>query len=149
VDHFYLQKKNSKGSQRFIAKMHLNQLYGYFGRSLELLETINIHKKDLENYMFSYIIENIIEVNDEILVLLIKNNLDSDFIKKLNATLITNNKFKCNQTIVRSNVAIASAVTAYARITMIPYKLLPGTVYTDTDSIFTTDILSNHLVGKN
>jgi hypothetical protein len=32
---------------------------------------------------------------------------------------------------------------------MIPYKLLPGTVYTDTDSIFTTDILSNHLVGKN
>lgn len=31
---------------------------------------------------------------------------------------------------------------------MIPYKLLPGTVYTDTDSIFTTDILPDHLIGK-
>ena len=45
VNHFYQEKKISKGSQRFIAKMHLNQLYGYFGRSLELLSTVNIHKR--------------------------------------------------------------------------------------------------------
>jgi len=50
--------------------------------------------------------------------------------------------------IVKGNVAIASAVTAYARILMLPYKLLPGTVYTDTDSVFTTDKLDTSLVGK-
>ena len=31
---------------------------------------------------------------------------------------------------------------------MIPYKLLPGTIYTDTDSIITTDILSDDCIGK-
>ncbi len=48
---------------------------------------------------------------------------------------------------VKSNVAIAAAVTSYARIHMIPYKLLPGCVYTDTDSIFTTSKLPDHLLG--
>lgn len=33
VDHFFKEKKLSKVSHRFIAKMHLNQLYGYFGRN--------------------------------------------------------------------------------------------------------------------
>ena len=28
INHFYLQKKNSKGPERFISKMHLNQFYG-------------------------------------------------------------------------------------------------------------------------
>jgi hypothetical protein len=32
VDHFYNKKKTSKGASRFVAKMHLNQLYGIFGR---------------------------------------------------------------------------------------------------------------------
>lgn len=129
--------------------MHLNQLYGYFGRSLDLIETINIHISDLENYMFSYIIENVIEVNDEILVLLIKSNLDSEFVKKLNATLITKNKFKCNQTIVRSNVAIASAVTAYARIHMIPFKNNSDykLFYSDTDSIYINKPLDNSFIS--
>ncbi len=31
---------------------------------------------------------------------------------------------------------------------MIYYKLLPGTEYTDTDSIFTTEVLPDHLIGK-
>jgi hypothetical protein len=41
VNHFYAKKKNSKGGERFIAKMHLNQLYGIFGRKHDFLETIN------------------------------------------------------------------------------------------------------------
>jgi hypothetical protein len=32
VANFYEQKRNSIGPSRFIAKMHLNQLYGIFGR---------------------------------------------------------------------------------------------------------------------
>lgn len=31
---------------------------------------------------------------------------------------------------------------------MIKYKLLPGTAYSDTDSIFTTGKLPDHLIGN-
>ena len=50
---------------------------------------------------------------------------------------------------IKSNVAIAAAITAYARIKMIPYKLLPGTIYTDTDSIITDLELPEELVSPN
>ncbi len=40
--------------------------------------------------------------------------------------------------LVKSNVAIAAAVTSYARIHIYKYKMLAGCHYTDTDSIFTT-----------
>jgi hypothetical protein len=62
--------------------------------------------------------------------------------------MICESNIKNSNRIVMSNVAIAAAITAYARIHMIYYKLLPGTVYTDTDSIFTTDILPEHLIGS-
>lgn len=48
---------------------------------------------------------------------------------------------------IKSNVAIAAAVTAYARIHMIPFKIDPNTLYTDTDSIFTLTKLLDHLIG--
>ena len=44
-------------------------------------------------------------------------------------------------------VAIASAITSYARIGMIPFKLDDGVCYTDTDSIFTTTPIDNSLIG--
>jgi hypothetical protein len=40
INHFYSIKKISKGAERFISKLHLNTLYGYFGRSLAGLETV-------------------------------------------------------------------------------------------------------------
>jgi hypothetical protein len=48
-----LKKKNSQGATKFIAKMHLNQLYGIFGRKKELIQTINVHRKDLNKYLLS------------------------------------------------------------------------------------------------
>ena len=61
VEHFYDKKKFSTTSaERLIAKMQLNQLYGIFGRKQELIETINIPKKDIIR-----IVEND-EVVDEI-----------------------------------------------------------------------------------
>lgn len=47
INHFYNIKKNSpkNSPQRFIAKMHLNTLYGIFGRKLDTIQTINILKK--------------------------------------------------------------------------------------------------------
>jgi hypothetical protein len=146
IKYFYLQKKNSVGAERFIAKMHLNQLYGYFGRKLDLIETININNKDLPIYVATRIIKSMIEINDEITTLLLHSNINNDLISELNSTFDLNikNVFKK----VKSNVAIASAVTSYARIVMIPYKLNPGTVYTDTDSIFSEVKLPNNLISK-
>jgi hypothetical protein len=60
------------------------------------------------------------------------------------------NQFKSissDQHHIMSNVAIASAVTAYARIVMIPFKIDPNTLYTDTDSYFTTTPIDPSLIG--
>jgi hypothetical protein len=48
---------------------------------------------------------------------------------------------------IKSNVAIAAAVTSYARIHMIPFKIDPNTLYTDTDSIFTLKPIDPRLLG--
>jgi DNA polymerase type B, organellar and viral len=146
INFFYLLKKNSNGAERWIAKQTLNTLYGYFGRKQELIETVNIFNKDIYSYLLYRLIKHIIIINDDISVLLLECNSNSLFIDKLNQILDHN--FINKYSIVKSNVAIAAAVTAYARIEMIPYSLMEGTVYTDTDSIFTTDLLPDHLIGK-
>jgi hypothetical protein len=56
--------------------------------------------------------------------------------------------FASFETQIKSNVAIASAVTSYSRIHMIPFILHPGTVYTDTDSIFSESELPSNLISK-
>lgn len=55
-----------------------------------------------------------------------------------------------NERSVKSNVAIAAAVTGYAQIEMIKYKTIPGisVYYTDTDSIFIDKPLPSNMEGK-
>jgi translation initiation factor 2 beta subunit (eIF-2beta)/eIF-5 len=147
VNHFYNIKKSSTGSKKFIAKMHLNQLYGIFGRRKDIIETINIHRKDLESYLTTRIIKTIIEINDNKLILLVQSNLNSDIITKLNNYFETDFINKFIQ--VKNNVAIASAVTSYARIHMISFKNDDNVLYTDTDSILTTKKLDDSLIDSN
>ena len=111
--------------------MQLNQFYGIFGRKLDLLNTVNIMEEYLSKYVKTYIIKSIIEINDNILTLLVINNLNPILLKDLKSAtkLNINNSYS----IIKTNVA---AVTAYARIVMIPYKLNTDCYYTDTDSIF-------------
>lgn len=146
VEHFFDKKKNSIGPTRFISKMHLNQLYGYFGRKLELIETVNVLNDDIAGYAATKIIKSIIKINDRISTLLLHSNINSELITELNVKLDLkiSNKFKQ----VKNNVAIAAAVTSYARIHLIPFKLHPGCVYTDTDSAFIEGVLPDHLIGK-
>jgi DNA polymerase elongation subunit (family B) len=54
---------------------------------------------------------------------------------------------------VKSNVAIAAAVTSYARIEMMELKILLAKLgiklyYTDTDSFFVDKELPNYLIGN-
>ena len=62
INNFYEQKRNSIGAERLIAKLHLNTLYGYFGRSLDLLETLIIKNKDIGTVRN---IKNIYKINNE------------------------------------------------------------------------------------
>jgi DNA polymerase type B, organellar and viral len=150
INDFYTLKRNSVGPQRFIAKMHLNQLYGYFGRRLDLIETVNVYNNDLHLYLTSRIVKSIIKINDHISTLLLYSNINHDLINELNTKLDLDliSSFK----LVKSNVAIASAVTSYARIVMIEFKILCQELniaiyYTDTDSFFTDKPLPNNFIG--
>ena len=133
-------------SERWIAKLLLNSLYGLFGRRQDIIETITINKSELRLYLATSIVKTIIPVSNDKYTILIVKNINHDMIKQLNLTFHAN--FNEYNTIIKSNVAIASAVTAYARIHMIPYKLDESTVYTDTDSIFTTKPLNSSFLGK-
>ena len=93
--------------------------------------------KDKEYEVFTnYPIKNYIEIDKNITMYLIHNNLDRYVVKELNVGLPVD--FTNSWSAIKSNVAIASAITAYARIEMMKYKTLPdiNVYYTDTDSIF-------------
>jgi len=83
IDHFYDIKKKSAGSQRFIAKMHLNQLYGLFGRSLETITTQNVYKDDLPNFLLKELVESVVQITPNIFVLLCKCNSNPEWLKDL------------------------------------------------------------------
>jgi hypothetical protein len=146
VDHFFHQKYISTGAQRFISKMHLNQLYGIFGRRKEIITTVNVYNKDLFKLVASKIVKSIIEINEDISTVLIIDNIDNDIINKLNIKV--DREFTSNFKLVKNNVAISSAVTAYGRINMMDFKLNFDVYYTDTDSVITGSELPKHLVGK-
>lgn len=89
--------------------MHLNQLYDYFGRKQELIETKNIKRDELTLYLNKHSINSIIEINDDIITILISCNLDFDIINTLNTKYSLN--ILSNFKKVKSNVCVASAVT--------------------------------------
>ena len=148
VDHFYNIKRNSTGPMRYISKLQLNTLYGIFGRKQELIQTININPSDLPLYASVYEIKAVLEVSDKIWTLLINSKI------KLTGPIglkpdITVSLPDTNR-MVKSNVGIASAVTAYARIYMSQFKNRTDfkLLYTDTDSIMIDRPLPEDLIGK-
>ena len=144
VLHFHNIKKNSTGVERETAKLQLNNLYGYFGRKQTGLITTNIKNENLSNLLSTRIVKTISPINDEYTSVLSYSNVNQDLLVKLNNELhIIGSEYSH----VMSNVAIAAAVTSYARIVMIPIKLDPNTLYTDTDSAFTTKPMDPALLG--
>jgi len=130
--------------------MHLNQLYGYFGRRKTLIETRNVYKKDLLKYYGSYTIFSEININDQISTILMSSNLDYDLINEIKAD--TNLDLLTSFRNVKSHVGIAAAVTSYARIEMMELKALLiklgiNLYYTDTDSLFVDKELPSNLIG--
>jgi len=144
IKHFYEIKKNSSGVERNMAKLQLNNLYGYFGRKQVGLTTLNVKNVELTNILLTRIVKSLTPINDDYTTVLTYSNINYVMLEKLQ------NQFQSigsDQHYIMSNVAIASAVTSYARIVMIPYKLDPNTLYTDTDSIFTKNLIDPTLLG--
>ena len=141
----YQLKKYAKGAERWIAKLLQNSLYGLFGRNKETLHSIIINVDELPNYVVNSIIKTIIHISDDKLTLLVLGNVESDILSELNTVFSTNiTQF---HKVVKSNIAIASAITSYARIHMLKYKLSDSVYYTDTDSIFTSEPLNPSEIG--
>jgi len=67
--------------------MHLNQLYGYFGRSQELIITQNVNSEELEEILQTKIVETVITIKTGSYVVLMKGNLNHQLIHQLNYTL--------------------------------------------------------------
>jgi len=148
MNHFYDIKKVSEGARKFIAKLQLNTLYGYFGRRRELLSTMIVLTKDLVFHLSRHVVKSVVKFSDTHSLLLITNNLPVETVKSL--TMKGDYDFNPSniETNVKSNVAIAAAVTSYARIHMMQFKLDGTIVYTDTDSIFTTEPFPASLIGS-
>ena len=145
IEDFFNQKKIAVGAERFIAKMHLNQLYGYFGRSYDIINTININSEELRKLLTCKLLTTFIQLAPNLYVSLIEGNVPGKILNVLN--LGANYKIKNDFSSVNTNVSIASAITSYARIEMMQYKLNYDVLYSDTDSIFTSDKLSDDLIG--
>ena len=144
VNHFYNIKKNSTGIERNIAKLQLNNLYGYFGRKQIGLTTRNIHNNELNNVLSTRVIKSFTEINNEYSTVLTYSNINHQMLTELNTQF---HSIGSDQNYLMSNVALAAAVTSYARIIMNPFKLDPNTLYTDTDSAFTTKPINPNLLG--
>ena len=138
VNTLYSVKCNTKGPLRFIAKMLLNTLYGIFGRQLETSEVIIIPSDEEDEYLLTRYVTSAIPLDNNKTALIILPNRIPDSVAQLGITIETNVKQKFQ--LVKSNIAIASAVTAYARIHMMDFKLNEACYYTDTDSIFVDNL---------
>jgi hypothetical protein len=131
----------------YIAKILLNSLYGRFGMfdNFKIIEILN-----KEDYLE---LENSNKLLD---VTTLANLADK---KKGDKYLVTYNDPNIERTTKMDgynethnvNIAIASAVTAYARIQMSQFKNNPtfgSLYYTDTDSLYFDNPLPNHFISK-
>ena len=122
-------KRDSFGSSRFIAKMHLNTLYGIFGRKRDLIQTKIINQDEFNNYLVNRSIKSIVDLNGKS-ILLLQNNIPTRLLSLMNENSKIDSEIKSDFINVKSNVAIASGITSYARIHMIPFKLNGNIFYT-------------------
>lgn len=76
-------KRDSFGSSRFIAKMHLNTLYGIFGRKRDLIQTKIINQDEFNNYLVNRSIKSIVDLNGKS-ILLLQNNIPTRLLSLMN-----------------------------------------------------------------
>lgn len=123
----------------YIAKLLMNSLYGRFGMDDNFTITKILDNKEYSKFELNKNIEikDVIEIGDKTLIQYHLDNLN---------TLLDNGTETHNV-----NIAIASAITSYARIHMSQFKNNPNynLYYSDTDSIIIDRELPKDLVNIN
>lgn len=132
VDSLYkLRKKYSaKDPQNLICKLHMNSLYGRFGMSPRMEKYQLVDSNDV----LTRLPANQIDLSED------KSLISYDVIRNQDVTAPDGNYLDIS-------LPISMAVTAYARIYMQASIAMDGIMYTDTDSIHTTNKLPDSLVG--
>lgn len=118
-----------------------------FGRRQDVSEVMIVDSDTLFSLSMSRVVNNMIPLDNGKYLVSVSNNINTELLSELNLYLESN--YISSKTPVNSNVAIASAVTAYGRILMMQFKVLDCVVYSDTDSLFTTDLkpFLHHTIG--
>jgi len=127
----------------YIAKILMNSLYGRFGLKPILSEFVIIDNNELDGFIDTGEINDLIILNDKYLLSFINNNKKHCNLQKSIASTDD----------LKSNIAIASATTAYSRIVLAEIKkyCIDNNIklfYFDTDSVFTNKPLPDYLIGK-
>nr|YP_007475385.1 DNA polymerase [Microbotryum lychnidis-dioicae]AGE14599.1 DNA polymerase [Microbotryum lychnidis-dioicae] len=148
VDYFYELKNTSTGFERTLNKLLLNTLYGYFGRSITVNQPLTCEESELDKLILMEVVDNYRPLGIKGYLVLLKTNLSKTQITEINKAVGGTGKGR--KALVTSNVAVAAAVTANARVIMIKYKRLPNNTlfYTDTDSIFLQKPLDPNLCNS-
>ena len=125
------ENSNKNSSSYVIAKLFLNSLYGRFGLNPSLNKHLIANKKDIEKKLQS-------------------SKTFASLEERIDLGDFSMCSFHSNRSNISSNVAIASFVTAYARVIMSQYLNRKDLLvyYTDTDSLFTNKPLSADLVDS-
>nr|YP_009710628.1 DNA polymerase type B [Amanita brunnescens]QFZ98577.1 DNA polymerase type B [Amanita brunnescens] len=129
----------------YISKLLMNSLYGRYGMDYNF-NNISIQSKNKADKYINKFIDQIVDIIDlgDNKIIITNNNINNINTQLDNASENHN-----------INIAIASAITSYARIHMTQFKNNKNynLFYSDTDSIFTDkplpeDLISNTILGK-
>ena len=137
---YSIRKSYSKSDpMNLVAKLLMNSLYGRFGMDDAFEEIVIIPKESYPKFESMNIdaIRDITQLDEDLLIKFRDPKTDEN---NINYTFYETHN---------TNVAIASAITAYARIHMSQFKNNPDYIlyYSDTDSIYISKRLPAHLVS--
>ncbi|RUS26198.1 hypothetical protein BC938DRAFT_471087 [Jimgerdemannia flammicorona] len=139
VEHFYNLKASATGGERFVYKLLLNGLYGFFCRASYYNESKIVNQDRAAEISQAHPIDAITELSPNLVLVNYAPYLDVECNLLENAITVT------------SNIAVGAAVTAIARSIMCPYKCDPNNpiLYTDTDSGLFPKPLPSTVIGPN
>jgi hypothetical protein len=149
VNYFYNKKSTGTGAHKAIAKLFLNTLYGRLGMAKNFEHNLITSNEFIKDKLLEIFTNIKVEPLDKGSVLFSfssapNSNLENKFIYNLLQKLF--NLSTENRT---GNVALASAIAAYARIELHKYMRMVNydVYYADTDSIYTSKPLETKLIG--
>ena len=100
----YYNIKKRTGSERWIAKLLLNCLYGTFGRSVNTTSCLVIHASELAYYVSKYVVLSFLEINKDTFTIIVKNNINPHLLSNLNSYFEHSFELNSKQTVINNNV---------------------------------------------